>query len=95
MKLMPSCIAPRTVGRRQICPSITTEPASAGKIPAKIRISVLLPAPFSPTTATTSPRSSSSETSSKARTPGKLFETPSTRNKLLELAIDSSPLASF
>jgi hypothetical protein len=39
-------------------------------------ISVDLPAPFSPTSASTSPRRSSMCMSCSARTPGKLFPTP-------------------
>src|SRR5262245_23773288 len=43
-------------------------------MPARIFISVDFPAPFSPINATTSPRLASSETASKAFTPGNDFE---------------------
>src|SRR5213594_528821 len=43
-------------------------------MPPRMRISVDLPAPFSPTRAWTSPASTSSETSCSARTPGKDLE---------------------
>src|SRR5262245_48067379 len=49
-------------------------------MPAKIFMSVDLPAPFSPTTARTAPARTSSETRSNARTPGKLLLTSRTSN---------------
>ena len=52
-------------------PSTTIVPAVGCMTPATIRINVLLPAPFSPTIANTSPRASVSDTSSNARTPEK------------------------
>src|ERR1700738_943604 len=45
-------------------------PESAGCAPARIFISVDLPAPFSPTSAWTSPARTSNVTPSSARTPG-------------------------
>ncbi len=42
-------------------------------------MSVDLPAPFSPTTACTSPRATSNDTSELATTPGKRLVTPRTR----------------
>jgi hypothetical protein len=44
-------------------------------MPARIFISVLLPAPFSPTTACNSPGWTSKETSRRATTPGKRLVT--------------------
>ena len=57
-------------------PSMTISPSSAAARPARIFISVDFPAPFSPTSTSTSPARASSETSSSARTPGKLFPMP-------------------
>ena len=54
-------------------PSTRISPESGGWMPARIFISVLLPAPFSPMTATTSPRPRVSPTPRSAFTPGKLF----------------------
>src|SRR5690349_16588833 len=54
-------------------PSMRISPESAGCAPARIFISVDFPAPFSPTSACTSPARKSSVTPSSARTPGKLF----------------------
>src|SRR3979411_1829477 len=48
-------------------------PESAGCAPARIFISVDLPAPFSPTRACTSPALTSKVTPSSARTPGNVF----------------------
>ncbi len=70
---MPCCRASRglsnTVGR----PSISIEPLSGFTSPERMRMSVDFPAPFSPTSAWTSPRRRSSETPCSARTPGKSF----------------------
>jgi hypothetical protein len=49
-------------------PSTTTRPASGANIPLRMRISVLLPAPFSPTRAWISPARTSSDASRFART---------------------------
>src|SRR3954453_7046190 len=53
-------------------------PASGCWMPARIRTSVDLPAPFSPSRACTSPGSSSSRTSSRASTPGNCLQIPAT-----------------
>ena len=52
-------------------PSITSVPASACSAPVMILMSVDLPAPFSPTSACTSPRRKSKDTRSSARSPAK------------------------
>src|SRR5579863_2845669 len=57
-------------------PSIAIVPASARCAPARIFINVDFPAPFSPTSANTSPERRSSETSFSARTPGNDFPMP-------------------
>jgi hypothetical protein len=57
-------------------PSIRMRPASGRRIPARIFISVDLPAPFSPQIACTSPPWQSKLTSSSARTPGNPFDMP-------------------
>src|SRR5689334_8459879 len=49
-------------------------PASGSSTPVRIFINVLLPAPFSPASASTSPRAISSVTRFNARTPGNVFE---------------------
>src|SRR5947207_6235274 len=51
-------------------------------------MSVLLPAPFSPMSAWTSPRRTVKSTSSKARTPGKLFDSL----RISSSAADSLPM---
>src|SRR6202048_2849471 len=55
-------------------------PESAGCAPARIFISVDLPAPFSPTSACTSPAFTSNDTPSSARTPGNVFTMPDMRS---------------
>ena len=75
---MPSRCAARTELISTRAPSSKMSPLSGVCTPARIFMSVLLPAPFSPTTATTSPRASVSDTSSKASTPGKRLETERT-----------------
>ncbi len=55
-------------------PSSTISPSSGRQTPASTFISVLLPAPFSPTRPSTSPRWSVMPTRSSASTPGKRFE---------------------
>src|SRR5690606_5566334 len=54
-------------------PSTTSVPASARSAPVMIRINVDLPAPFSPTSACTSPGARSNETPFNALTPAKDF----------------------
>ena len=61
---------------RTSTPSIAMLPASARYAPASTFIKVDLPAPFSPTSACTSPRLTSNETPSSARTPGNTFTIP-------------------
>src|SRR5215469_6762075 len=68
--LSSACRGPRSLSVR---PSRHSSPASAGMIPAMIFMRVDLPAPFSPISACTVPRSTRSETSSSAATPGKLL----------------------
>src|SRR5579872_827604 len=68
-------------------PSISIVPESAGCAPARIFMSVDLPAPFSPTSACTSARSTSRSTPSRARTPGKVFTIPRIRSSGLLIAL--------
>src|SRR5438093_1526414 len=56
-------------------------PASGWSAPLRIFIKVLLPAPFSPMTAWTSPRATSRETLLRARVAPKLLSTPVTRSR--------------
>src|SRR5687768_13059489 len=79
---MPSCCAARTDLISTAAPSMKIFPESGACTPARIFISVLLPAPFPPTTARTSPRASVRETFSSASTPGKRFATECTSNNL-------------
>src|SRR4026208_177672 len=71
---MPLAIASR--GERNSTPSAPTRtwPSSGRYSPARMFISVLLPAPFSPRSAWISPGRTSKSTPSLARTPGKVFE---------------------
>src|SRR5262245_17923267 len=73
---MPAATASRGVASRIGVPSRTISPASGMTRPARMFISVDLPAPFSPRTPSTSLAASDSDTSSLATTPGKLFVTP-------------------
>src|SRR3954468_22763853 len=57
-------------------PSMRISPASGCSIPVRILTRADLPAPFSPTSAMTSPARRLNWTSSRALTPGKLLETP-------------------
>jgi hypothetical protein len=57
----------------------STVPASGACMPLSTRMSVLLPAPFSPTSACTSPRAASSDASRLATTGPNAFATPRTR----------------
>src|SRR5690606_38746041 len=61
-------------------PSNVIVPASGWSTPDRQRASVDLPAPFSPTRACTSPRSTSRWTSSSAVTPGYLLVSPATES---------------
>ena len=71
MSAMPCASASWTVRISTARPSIRTSPESGRCTPARIFISVLLPAPFSPITASTSPRATVRLTPFNARTPGK------------------------
>src|ERR1041384_4715540 len=61
-----------------MCPPRVMRPASGVWMPVSTLISVDLPAPFSPTSAWISPRSSEKFTSSRARTPAKVLVKPAT-----------------
>ena len=65
MSAMPSRFASRTPESTTGLPSSWISPSSGRYAPPRIFISVLLPAPFSPMSASTSPAESVSETSSK------------------------------
>src|SRR3989442_13324599 len=69
----PRPIATRGVAIFTSLPRTRIRPLSAGYIPYSTRMSVDLPAPFSPTSACTSPRRRSTVTSSLATTPGNRF----------------------
>src|SRR5580704_17369159 len=60
-------------------PAISMDPSSCACTPLSILMSVDFPAPFSPSSACTSPGSTSKLTPRKARTPPKLLATPVTR----------------
>ena len=60
---------------RSLAPQISMVPASGRTSPDAIPISVDLPAPFSPSSACTSPANAANETSLTATTPPKRFET--------------------
>src|SRR6478672_3717383 len=64
-----SCLAARP-------PPTSRRPSSGAIAPARILISVDLPAPFSPTIAWTSPASTSNDTPRRARMPAYAFESP-------------------
>ena len=75
MMLIPSARACTKLWISTARPSIQmVPPGSAGNTPVRIFISVLLPAPFSPHNACTSPREISRLTLSSALTPGNVFE---------------------
>src|SRR5579885_3098547 len=71
---MPASRASRAERKRRSCPSSLRLPRSAGCTPAMIFISVLLPAPFSPTSPWISPRASVKSTPRNASTPPKDLE---------------------
>src|SRR5262245_13860788 len=75
MGAMPSSRAKRGSAFASGFPTISTVPVSGRCAPVTTRMSVLLPAPFSPTRAWTSPGRRSKETSRSARTPAKDLET--------------------
>src|SRR6476619_1265546 len=67
---IPAARAAAGVENAASVPSKTTVPALAGRVPARMFISVDLPAPFAPQTAWTSPASAEKSTWSSASTPG-------------------------
>src|SRR5947208_3310040 len=77
MILMPRCCAARGVGMSTSAPPRRIRPASLWYTPARIFMSVDLPAPFSPTSAWISPRRSSKRQLRSAWTPGKSLLIPS------------------
>src|SRR5665647_1890174 len=77
---MPSVIEVLGSGMDTVCPSSSISPASWGYTPARILTSVDLPAPLSPTSATTSPAAMSRSTSVRAFTDPKDLEIPLSRN---------------
>src|SRR5437016_13823733 len=66
-------------------PLNTIRPISVGSTPEICPMSVVLPAPFGPMRACTSPRTTSSVTSSVATTPPKRLETPRSSSMALRL----------
>src|SRR6478672_8220351 len=70
---MPAARASRTDRNRVSRPSNTKRPENSGCTPAMIFISVLFPAPFSPTRPWISPAYSAKSTPRSASTPPKLF----------------------
>src|SRR5882724_955757 len=73
---MPAARASRTDRKRVCCPSSTKRPENSGCTPAMIFISVLFPAPFSPTRPWISPADSAKSTPRSASTPPKAFVIP-------------------
>src|SRR5580692_10286293 len=80
---MPLRLASRGLLRKTGAPSNFSDPWSGEYTPARIRISVDLPAPFSPTKPTTSLTPISTLTSSNAWTPANALLTCSTESILL------------
>ena len=74
-KMMPTpcCAAAVTLGSSTGWPSMSTRPEVGCSTPARIFMSVDLPAPFSPTSTLTWPAWTSKLTSSRAVVPGKTF----------------------
>src|SRR5882672_4043240 len=73
---MPAPRASRAERKRVSFPSSKKRPENSGSTPAMIFISVLLPAPFSPTRPWISPADSAKSTPRKASTPPKAFVIP-------------------
>ena len=67
---MPAANASFTVSAWRSVPSVRIVPESGATTPPSTFISVDLPAPFSPTSPTTSPRATDRLTASSATTPG-------------------------
>ena len=86
MMATPARSASRTPAKRTGAPSIRISPSSAGWTPERIFISVDLPAPFSPTSACTSPARRSKSTRSSAVTPAKCLVTLRARRKQIRVA---------
>src|SRR5690349_12724743 len=78
---MPLCFESLTPLKTTGLPSIWMSPSSGAYTPPRIFISVLLPAPFSPIRASTSPALSESETPCSATTPGKRLVMPCIFNR--------------
>src|SRR4051812_7366658 len=76
MSAMRRRLASPTPSSTTRCPSMKISPSSGSCAPPRIFISVLLPAPFSPMSASTSPGCSDSETPDSAVTPGKRLVIP-------------------
>ena len=76
MSAIPSFLADRTPSMTTGFPSIRISPESGGWTPPRIFMSVLLPAPFSPISASTSPPRAKSDTSRNAVTPAKRLPMP-------------------
>src|SRR5689334_8773158 len=76
MSAMPWALESLTPPSTTGWPSMLISPSSGGCTPPRIFISVLLPAPFSPISASTSPARSESETPCSATTPGKRLVMP-------------------
>src|SRR6266700_1405819 len=74
--LMPATCASCGLRRCASCPAMRMDPASRGYTPLRIFISVLLPAPFSPTSACTSPGHAVKSTFWSTGVPPKDFEIP-------------------
>src|SRR5579871_2186076 len=73
---MPAARASRADRKRVSCPSSRKRPENSGCTPAMIFISVLLPAPFSPTRPWISPGRSAKSTPRSASTPPKVLLIP-------------------
>src|SRR5690349_17572217 len=73
---MPAPCASRAERKCVSCPSIRKRPENSGCTPAMIFISVLLPAPFSPTRPWISPGRSAKSTPRSASTPPKVLPIP-------------------
>src|SRR4051812_12793429 len=72
-------------------PLISSSPSSGEYAPPRIFINVLLPAPFSPISASTSPAFDSNDTSLSATTPGKRLVIP----RIVSRCAAASPIFLF